>query len=56
MRDATLTELGRTLGRDVTSLSSSIGRLLTRAKNDRELAERMQEVKKILQEFARLQA
>lgn len=56
MSDATLTELGLTLGRDVTSLSSSIARLLTRAKNDDELAERMQEVKKILHDFATLQA
>ena len=56
MSDTTITELGRTLGRDVTSLSSSITRLLARVKDDHELAGRMQALKKILHDFAILQA
>lgn len=56
MSDASLTELGKTVNRDMTTLSSSIGRLLTRAKRDRELATRLEKLNGLIADFATLQA
>ncbi|WP_328759436.1 transposase [Geomonas azotofigens] len=56
MSDDTLTDLGHILGRDVTSLSSSITRLTTKSKIDDDLAERMAQLKRNLSDFATLQA
>jgi len=41
LSDTTLTQLGQMLDRDVTTLSSSIGRMLLRAKSDKEVAMRL---------------
>ena len=56
MSAASLTELGKTLNRDMTTLSSSIGRLLTKAKRDRELATRLEQLRGLIADFATLQA
>ncbi len=56
MSDDTLTNLGHVLGRDITTLSSSISRLTARSKFDHDLAERMRNLQITLVEFATLQA
>jgi len=56
LSDASLTDLAKTLHRDVTSLSSSIRRLLARAKTDRNVAARLEDLKVRLLNFATLQA
>ena len=52
--DGTLTELGRNVGRDVTTLSSAVKRLVLRSKKDDEVAARMDSVREAAIEFARL--
>lgn len=52
----TLTELGRNVGRDVTTLSSAVKRLVSRSKKDGEIAARMDSVRKAAIEFARVQS
>jgi chromosomal replication initiation ATPase DnaA len=54
--DGTLTELGRIVGRDVTTLSSAVKRLVFRAKKDEEVAARMVSVRKTVAKFASLQS
>jgi len=54
--DGTLTELGRNVGRDVTTLSSAVKRLISRSKKDGEIAARMNSVREAAIEFARLQS
>jgi putative transposase len=54
--DGTLTELGRNVGRDVTSLSSAVRRLLSRSKKDDKVAARMCAVRKAAIGFASLQS
>lgn len=54
--DGTLTELGRNVGRDITTLSSAAKRLLSRSKKDAKIAARMDSVRKAALEFARLQS
>ncbi|WP_236015312.1 hypothetical protein [Geomonas anaerohicana] len=56
MSDDTLTDLGHILGRDVTSLSSSIARLTAKSKGNADLAERMKQLKENLIDFATSQA
>lgn len=51
MSDTTLTALGKRVGRDVTSLSSAVKRLLDRAQRDGDLAGRMENMKKTLVKF-----
>ncbi|QWV93189.1 hypothetical protein KP004_18785 [Geomonas oryzisoli] len=51
MSDDTLTDLGHILGRDVTSLSSSIARLTDKSKGNADLAERMKQLKENLIDF-----
>jgi len=53
---ATLTELGKKLGRDVTSLSSAAKRLEARSKNDNAVAARMDALKTASAKFAGLQS
>lgn len=48
LSDATLTDLGGRIGRDVTSVSSSVRRFLQRAKMDEKLQERMRQLKSML--------
>lgn len=54
--DATLTELGREIGRDVTSLSSAVRRLVERSKKDSKTAERMNQLRDGFAKNASLQA
>jgi putative transposase len=54
--DGTLTELGRNVGRDVTTLSSAVKRLISRSKKDGEIAARIDSVREAAIEFARLQS
>jgi REP-associated tyrosine transposase len=56
MTSATLTELSRKIGRDVTSLSSGEKRLQMRAKSDPELAMRMVDFRGLTEELAKLQS
>jgi putative transposase len=56
MTSSTLTELSKKIGRDVTSLSSGVKRLQTRAMSDSELAKRMVDFKGLLEEVAKLQS
>jgi putative transposase len=54
--DGTLTELGRTVGRDVTTLSSAVRRLVSRSKKDVAVAARMDSIREAAIEIARLQS
>jgi putative transposase len=54
--DGTLTELGKSVGRDVTTLSSAAKRLLSRSEKDAEIAARMDSVRKAAFKYARLQS
>jgi REP element-mobilizing transposase RayT len=54
--DGTLTELGRNVGRDVTTLSSAVKRLVSRSKKDAGIASRMDSVREAAIVFARLQS
>jgi REP-associated tyrosine transposase len=54
--NGTLTELGKIVGRDVTSLSSAARRLISRSKKDHEVAARMDSVRKVAIKFASLQS
>ena len=56
LSSGTLTELGRIVGRDVTSLSSAARRLIFRSKEDHEVAGRMDSIKKFAAKFASLQS
>jgi len=54
--DGTLTELGKIVGRDVTSLSSAARRLLSRSKKDSEVTVRMEAIRRVATKFASLQS
>jgi chromosomal replication initiation ATPase DnaA len=54
--DGTLTELGKLVGRDVTSLSSAARRLVHRSKNDSEVMARMEAIRRVATKFASLQS
>lgn len=56
LSDGTLTELGRLLGRDVTSLSSAVRRLRERSRRDGQVAGKMDRLKGMIDKFASLQA
>lgn len=56
LSDATLTELGREISRDVTSLSSAVRRLVERSKKDSKTAEKMDQLRNTFTENASLQA
>ena len=56
LSDAALTELAKKLGRDVTTLSSSVRRLLERSRKDECLAKEMERLREIIDKFATLQA
>jgi putative transposase len=56
LSSASLTDLGKSIGRDVTSLSSAIRRLRQRAENNRVLAEKMERVRRLAEKYATLQA
>jgi putative transposase len=53
---ATITELGVKIGRDVTSLSSAVRRLRERSIRDERVAEKMLQLKEVIDGFASLQA
>jgi len=53
---AALTELAKKLGRDVTTLSSSVRRLLERSRKEKFLAKEMEQLREIIDKFATLQA
>ena len=54
--DATLTELGQWLGRDVTTLSSAVRRLREKAKSSEYVVETQEQIMRLLDQFATLQA
>jgi chromosomal replication initiation ATPase DnaA len=54
--DATLTELGQWLGRDVTTLSSAVRRLREKAKKSEYVVETQEQIMRRLDQFATLQA
>jgi len=56
MTSATLTELSRKIGRDVTSICSGEKRLRMRAQRDPEVAMRMVDFKRLMEELAKLQS
>jgi hypothetical protein len=56
LSDTTLTELAKRLGRDVTTLSSSVRRLLQRSKTDEHLKEELDRLKGIICNFIVLHA
>ena len=56
LSSASLTELARKLGRDVTSLSSAIKRLVERSKRDEVISAKMDFLGKAVAEIASLQA
>jgi len=56
LSNGTLTDLGKILGRDVTSLSSAAKRLLGRKKNYDDVAKRMDSVRNLATKFATLQS
>lgn len=56
MTSSTLTELSKITGRDITSLSSGIKRLVTRANTNPEVAARIVDFKGLLNELAKLQS
>jgi hypothetical protein len=56
MTSSTLTDLSRKIGRDVTSLSSGEKRMQKRAMCDSELAMRMVDFKRLVEEVAKLQS
>lgn len=56
LSDATLTDLGSTFGRDLTSLSSAVRRLTTRARTDADLQQKMVRLRDLVDKFAGLQA
>jgi chromosomal replication initiation ATPase DnaA len=56
LSSATLTELARKFGRDVTSLSSAIKRLVERSKRDEAISAKMDTLGKAVAKIARLPA
>ncbi|MBJ6725600.1 helix-turn-helix domain-containing protein, partial [Geomesophilobacter sediminis] len=56
MSNETLTDLGKKVGRDVSTLSSAVNRLLRRVKLDASLAEKLAGLKRALSEIETLQA
>ena len=56
LSDAALTDLAKKLGPDVTTLSSSVRRLLERSRKDDCLAKEMERLREIIDKFATLQA
>jgi putative transposase len=54
--DGTLTELGKIVGRDVTSLSSAARRLVDRSQKDNDVTARIKSIRRVAAKFASLQS